>query len=278
MKTFLFRIDLAVLACVLSLTLVVPASLAQPGYAMQNEIAYYGDDAPDEYAAEHCRLDVYHPENAEGFTTVVWLHAGGLRVGNRYIPGELRGKGFAIVPVDYRLSPRAKSPAFIEDAAAAVAWTIENIADYGGDPDRVIVAGASAGAYLALLVGLDPSWLETHGIDADRLLGIGALAGHTVVHERIRWERGIKRTVPTVDELAPLFHVRADAPPILLVTGDRELELLGRWEENALLARMLKIEGHDDVELYELEGFDHAGVEKPAHGLLLRWIGGVSGE
>jgi len=261
---------------VLSVLLVASAD-AQPGYETVRGIAYYGDDAPDDYAAERCFLDVYRPTDAEGFVTVVWLHAGGLRVGNRYIPGELRGLGFAIVPVDYRLSPRAKAPAYIEDAAAAVAWTVETIADYGGDPDRVIVAGASAGAYLALMLGLDASWLGSHGIDADRLLGIGALAGHAVVHERIRWERGIKRTVPVVDELAPLFHIRADAPPILLVTGDRELELLGRWEENALLARMLKIEGHADVELFELEGFDHAGVEKPAHGLLHRWITRLSG-
>jgi len=261
---------------VLCLIVLVGSAWAQPGYRTETNIAYHRSP-PDEFASERCRLDVYYPENEAGFATVVWFHAGGLRVGNRYIPGELRGRGFAIVPVDYRLSPKAKSPAYFEDAAAAVAWTFNNIERFGGDPDKVIVAGASAGAYLALMLGLDKSWLQAHDIDANDLLGIGALAGHTVVHERIRWEQGIKRTVPTVNELAPLYHLRADSPPILLVTGDRELELLGRWEENALLYRMLKIEGHDDVEFYELEGFDHAGVEKPAHGLFHRWIERVSG-
>jgi hypothetical protein len=68
-----------------------------------------------------------------------------------------------------------------------------------------------------------------------------------------------------------LFHVRADAPPLLLITGDRELELLGRYEENAYLMRMMKIKGHSSTTLYELEGFDHGMVE-PALPLLIKEV------
>ncbi|GAB4522823.1 MAG: hypothetical protein Tsb0013_25250 [Phycisphaerales bacterium] len=114
------------------------------GYRTVRDIAYY-DEAPDAYAAERCRLDLYHPTDASGFATVVWLHAGGLVQGERYVPGELRERGIAVAAVDYRLSPRASAPSYIEDAASAVAWVLAHIEAYGGDPERVIVAGASAG-------------------------------------------------------------------------------------------------------------------------------------
>jgi hypothetical protein len=74
-----------------------------------------------------------------------------------------------------------------------------------------------------------------------------------------------------VDEFAPLFHVRADAPPLVLITGDRELELLGRYEENAYMARMMIHNGHKETYLHELQGFDHE-MEEPASFLILEFI------
>jgi len=247
-------------------------TIKHQAYKTERDILYYDDDDLTDYQRERCKLDVYHPVDQKGFATVVWLHAGGLKRGKRYVPGELRNKGLAVVAVDYRLSPQVTAPAYIEDAAAALAWTIENIEQYGGAPDKVIVAGASAGGYLSLMVGLDKRWLAKHEIDANRLAGIAALGGQTIVHVAVREERGIKRTRAVVDDLAPMHHARGDAPPVLLVTGDRELELLGRYEENALMWRLMKLEGHKDTTLHELEGFDHAGLEKPAHGLLLRFV------
>jgi hypothetical protein len=73
-----------------------------------------------------------------------------------------------------------------------------------------------------------------------------------------------------IDALAPLFHVRKDAPPILLVTGDRDRELLGRYEECAYFGRMMRLVGHRSTVLHELEGFDHGGMPEPAFPLLLR--------
>ena len=88
----------------------------------------------------------------------------------------------------------------------------------------------------------------------------------------MREERGIPGTRPIVDEFAPLFHVRADAPPLLLIPGDRNLEMLGRYEENAYLMRMMKVVGHPQTVLYELQGFDHGGMAEPAFPILLRHI------
>lgn len=241
-------------------------------YLNEKNILYReGPDATNAMR-EACRLDVYYPANTPGFATVVWLHAGGLKQGKRYIPGELMKKGIAVVAVDYRLSPAAKAPEYIEDAAAAVAWVFKNIGRLGGSDKKIFVAGASAGGYLACMVGLDRRWLAAHGIDADHIAGIASLSGQAITHFTVREERGLAGTQPVVDDLAPLFHVRADSPPLLIATGDRELELLGRYEENAYFQRMMKIAGHKKNELTELKGLDHAQVEAAAHPLLLRFV------
>lgn len=72
-------------------------------------------------------------------------------------------QGFAVVAVNYRLSPKAQNPAYTEDAAAAVAWAYKHIEEYGGSPRRVFVTGHSAGGYLTLMVGLDKSYLQNTG-------------------------------------------------------------------------------------------------------------------
>ncbi|NQY32377.1 MAG: alpha/beta hydrolase [Coraliomargarita sp.] len=217
-------------------------------------------------------MDLYYPENKTDFATVIWIHAGGLRQGGRYIPGELREQGFAVLGIDYSLYPNAKSPEFIEDAAAAVAWAFHNIEGLGGSRDKIFVAGASAGGYLSMMVGLDKRWLAEYAVDANQLAGIISLSGQTITHVAVREERGGNRARPVVDELAPLNHVRGDAPPLLLVTGDRELELLGRYEENAYMQRMMRINGHQSTELHEIKGKDHGGVEKPGHTFLRDFV------
>jgi acetyl esterase/lipase len=162
-------------------------------------------------------------------------------------------------------------PAYLRDAAAAVAWTFRNIERYGGDPEKIFVSGHSAGGYLTSMVGLDQQWLAECDLEANRIAGLIPLSGHTITHMTVRKELGIPDTQPIVDAFAPLYHVRPDAPPILLVTGDREMEMLGRYEENAYFMRMLKVVGHEDVTLYELEGYGHGMVE-PALAPMLRWM------
>jgi len=239
-------------------------------YETASDIPYRDAESPDvdAYMGERCRLDVYHPSNRKGYPTIVWFHGGGLTSGNRQVPDELKDRGFAVVPVNYRLSPRASCPAYIDDAAAAVAWTVKNIARYGGDPDLVFVSGHSAGGYLTSMVGLDKRWLAKYDVDADRIAGLIPFSGHTITHFTIRKERGIPGGQPVVDEFAPLYHVRPDAPPLVLITGDRELEMLGRYEENAYMMRMMKVAGHERTSLYELQGFNHGGMARPAFSIL----------
>ncbi|KAA5544697.1 alpha/beta hydrolase [Roseiconus nitratireducens] len=249
------------------------ADVDEHGYRLIRDLPYTPADAePESSPPERCRVDLYYPAGRNGFATVVWFHGGGLKSGKKSIPDGLKNRGVAVVAANYRLHPNVSSPTYVQDAAAAVAWTFDQIEKYGGDPDQVFVAGHSAGGYLTSMIGLDPSYLAAHGIQANRIAGLIPYSGHTITHFTVRAERGISKEQPIVDSMAPLYHVRSDAPPILLVTGDREMEMVGRYEENAYFWRMLKVVGHPDVTLYELDGYDHGGMADPAHALTLKFI------
>ncbi|MCC6289070.1 MAG: alpha/beta hydrolase [Chitinophagaceae bacterium] len=256
----------------LVLLLCVNVACFAQQYTTERDINYYNDSntKKDAYIASQCKLDIYYPKDKKDFATIVWFHGGGITAGSKEIPKTLIDKGCAVVGVGYRLSPKVKAPAYIEDAAAAIAWVFKNIGRYGGNAKLIFVSGHSAGGYLCMMVGLDKKYLSKYGIDANNIAGLIPFSGQAITHFTIRKERGIKETQPIIDEYAPLYHVRSDAPPFILITGDKEMELLGRYEENAYLARMMKLTGHKKTKLYELEGFDHGGMAEPAFPLLLK--------
>lgn len=245
---------------------------ADSDYRLEFDIPYRVHESDPIRNHERCRLDLYVPTQGKDFATVVWFHGGGLTQGNKSIPQWLQKQGIAVVAPNYRLSPSAKSPEYIEDAAAAVAWTVKNIESYGGSRRKIFVAGHSAGGYLATMVGLDRRWLQVYEMSADDLAGIIPFSGHSITHFTIRSERGIPDHQPVVDDMAPLYHVRAQSPPLLLITGDRDREMLGRYEETAYFWRMLNVAGHRDVQLVELKGYDHGGMAAPAFPLLIEFV------
>ncbi len=248
------------------------AGAEETRYKIEKDIPYRVGSEETPYSRERCVLDIYYPMNQKDFATIVWFHGGGLTQGNKSIPAALTQKGVAIVAANYRLSPKVKAPVYIDDAAAAVAWAFTHIEKYGGSKKRIFVSGHSAGGYLTSMIGLDKRWLNTYKIDANDLAGLIPFSGQAITHFTVRAERGIDSKKPVIDELAPLYHVRKDAPPILLLTADRNQELLGRYEENAYLWRMLKEAGHKNVERYELQGFNHGGMAEPSFPLLLRFV------
>lgn len=210
--------------------------------------------------------DAKDAENGEKgrFATIVWFHGGGLTGGQRYLPEALRTKaleqgGIAVVAVGYRLSPQAQLPSFIEDAAAAAVWVKRHIREYGGDPDCVFLCGGSAGGYLTAMVGMDPRWLEPYGCTPRDFAGLIPVSAQVTTHFHVKELRGIPgdQYQPVIDEYAPLAHLAADLPPILLVLGDRRIEWKARVEENELLAASLRAMGHPDVTFREFPGFDH---------------------
>ena len=230
-----------------------------PGVA---DVPYYGDAPPDPYAAERCRLDLFRPEGSDGYPTVVFFHGGALRNGGRE-SGQLLAErfvpeGVGVVTVDYRLSPMAECPSYIEDAAASVAWTLDHIAEHGGDPGRVYLSGHSAGGYLAAMVGLDPNYLDAFGHAPDELAGLLPISGQMVTHSTIRAEAGIPEDRPVIDEFAPCYHVRPDAPPMLAIAGSEDLP--ARAEENVYFVAALRAVGHEHSRILVVEGRNHNSI------------------
>lgn len=242
-------------------------------YKIQTNINYYAsDEILSDYQKERCVLDIYFPTNIDSFSTIVWFHGGGLRAGEKFIPEQLKNKGVAVIAVNYRLHPKVKNPVYIEDAAASVAWTFNHIEEFGGLRERIFISGHSAGGYLTSMIGLDKSYLAKYDIDADEIAGLIPFSGHAITHFTQREERGIDGKQVVVDKYAPISLIRRDAPPYTIITGDRDMELLGRYEENAYMWRMMQEINHPDCTIYELEGFHHGNMYVPALYILLNEV------
>jgi acetyl esterase/lipase len=263
----IFLVLLPVIACT--------CARAQEAYRTIENLSYRADST-EAYIRERCVLDLYHPTDSSGFATMIFFHGGGLSGGGKYIPEAWRENGIAVVAPNYRLHPHVRNPTYTRDAAAAVAWVMEHIAEYGGDPGKIFVSGHSAGGYLTSMIGLDTSYLAEYGHHPDSLAGLIPFSGHTISHFTPRKEAGLDWNDVRVDRYAPIWHLSnkdwASTPPLLLITGDRELELYGRYEENAYYWRMLQLSGHPRVELHELEGFNHGGMVEPATLLALAFL------
>ena len=256
---------------ILTLMLLPMISQAQrQQYQQVNDIQYTASS--DAYAQERCKLDVYYPVDQKDAPVVVWFHGGGIEGGEKHIDPQLKNSGLVVVAANYRLLPKAKIDDILDDAAAAVAWTYKNIEKYGGSHRKIFVAGHSAGGYLLDMIGLDKKWLAKYGVDADSLAALVPFSGQCITHYNIRKQQGIGPLQATIDQYAPLTYVRPDAPPIVIISGDRELELYGRYEEQAYFWRMLKLVGHKDVTLYEMQGYDHGSMPQPAYYILKQHI------
>lgn len=244
-------------------------------YTTVKDIQY--KQGTDAYVRERCKLDVYYNDSLRNCPVVVWFHGGGLTSGSKQLPQKLRNKGLVIVGVNYRLLPKVNIDECLDDCAAAVAWAFANVNHYGGDARKIFVSGHSAGGYITSMLGLDKSWLARYGVDADSIAGLIPLSGQMISHFAYRKMEGIGERRPIVDRYAPLYHVRKDAPPMVLVTGDRDFELLGRYEENAYMCRMMKIAGHSDVPLYEISGHGHNPMLDPAYHIVIESINRILG-
>ena len=253
--------------CLLMIAFIAITASSQ-SYKIEKDIPYYPESGSDAYRDERAKLDLYFPADTSGFATVLFFHGGGLEGGGKYIPNALMEQGVAVVAPNYRLSPKASNPSYIEDAAQSVYWVKDNIAKYGGNPDKIYITGHSAGGYLTLMLALDKKYLNNVGIDADSLAGYVPLTGQTNTHYTIRKERGLNPQIPIIDEYAPIYHSRKQAAPMILVTGDRNKALLARYTENLHLQEMLKEVGNN-ISLYELQGFNPGTMETPRLLLLL---------
>ena len=168
------------------------------------------------------KLDIYTPAKTHGAKPVViFFHGGNWQTGAKgdylFVGAALASRGFIAVIPDYRLDPEVRYPAFLEDGAAAVSWTLSHIAQIGGDPARVHLMGHSAGGYIAAMLALDKRWL---GDDRTRLRSAVGLAGpYDFLPLTDADLQTIFGTEPDLARTQPITFADGSGPPVLLVSG-----------------------------------------------------------
>src|SRR5213076_3437243 len=127
------------------------------------------------------KLDLYLPKDKKLAPVFVFIHGGAWRSGDRSqypsLGNRFAKEGILTVVPSYRLAPKNPHPAQIEDVAAAFAWTVRHVAEYGGDTNRIYLGGHSAGGHLSALLTLNARYLEEYGILPSQIKGVLALSG-----------------------------------------------------------------------------------------------------
>jgi len=205
-------------------------------------------------------LDVYGPRGSVGQAPVaVFFYGGSWDSGRRqdynWVGRALASRGFVAIVADYRLYPEIRYPAFLQDGAMAVKWAAEHAREYGGDPDRIVLVGHSAGAYNAVMLGLDGRYLREAGVDPAKIKAVAGLAGP---YDFLPLEGAItRRTFGEAADLPgtqPLTHVGKTSPAAFLATGDADTVVYPR--NTTALARKLR-EAGVPVEERHYPGVDH---------------------
>ncbi len=204
------------------------------------------------------RLDVYAPAAAHDLPVVVFIYGGSWQSGDRrdyrFVGAKLAQAGIVAVIPDYRLYPQIRFPAFVDDAAAATVWTARNIARYGGDPRRIVVAGHSAGAQMAALVALDHRYLPPD-IRPAGLIGIaGPYAFDPFEHEGTR---DVFTGLKDPDEARAITVADARSPPTVLLHGRDDTLVLPRNSE-ALAQRLRELDR--PVAYHAYDDIGHIGI------------------
>lgn len=210
------------------------------------------------------QLDVYGPPKAGGdLPVVVFFYGGGWNSGRRqdysFAARAIASRGFVTVVPDYRLYPDVTYPAFLEDGAAAIKWVQDNVARYGGDASRIVLAGHSAGAYNAVELTLDPQWLLAAGADPSAIRGVAGLAGpYDFLPLDVQATKDSFGDVADLAATQPINHARADAPPLFLAQGLKD-DTVATYNPEHLAAALEKA-GAPEPEVKLYPRVNHAGL------------------
>jgi acetyl esterase/lipase len=219
---------------------------APPGTRVERNLEYVAN------GHERHRLDLYLPEKGgRKFPVVIWLHGGAWIRGDKAncYAAPLVAKGYAAVSMNYRFLQHAEFPAQIEDCKAAVRWLRANAKKYNLDPERIGVMGASAGGYLAALLGTTGNAKELEG-------GLGNLEQSSRVQAVIDFFGPLRITKEKGNRSKVLSYVTKDACPFLIVHGDADKTVPIKQSEQ--LTEALKKAGVE-VTLIPIKGAGHSG-------------------
>lgn len=218
------------------------------------------------------KLDIYGPENPTGPAPIVMFIYGGSwkqgdKEGYEFVGRALAAQGFVVVIPDYRLYPEVTYPDFLTDNAQAVKWIQDNIGSYGGDTSRFFIAGHSAGAYNAVMLGIEKSFLREFNVTMP-IKGIAAISGpydfYPFEYDEVRNTFG---NTDNPEGTQPVNLITSDQPPILLISG--KSDPIVRVQNTEHLAEKLRASGDWVTEKY----YDNVGHMEPvfAIGALWRW-------
>lgn len=210
------------------------------------------------------RLDVYTPKRRGGELkpVLVFLYGGSWNSGTKsdygFAGAAFSGRGFVTVIPDYRLVPEVRFPGFLEDSAAAVRWARDNARRFGGDPNRIVLVGHSAGAYNASMLALDRRWLERAGVPASAIKGWAGLAGpYDFLPLDVNSTREAFGQTADLAATQPINFVSRDDPPAILVTGDGDTTVAPKHTLH--MAELLQAKGVT-AETRVYRGVGHVGI------------------
>jgi acetyl esterase/lipase len=205
-------------------------------------------------------LDIYAPRHGRGpFPVIYFVYGGSWTMGDRrfyeFAGRALAAAGFVVVIADYRLIPEVEYPVFLEDCAAGFAWTVEHIAEYGGDAARIALMGHSAGAYNAVML------LLADGLTTGYSDGVKAFVGLSGPYDFFPFDvpESLRAFAAAPDPRAtqPINLVRPGLPPFLLLHGDGDTLVAPR--NTIALSAKLRAAGVTAIETHH-PGVSHAGT------------------
>ena len=203
-----------------------------PVLALAAEMQVHKDLAYVTPAAARQKLDVYAPREGKRHPVVIWIHGGGWQGGDKSEadakPQAFVDRGYVFVSVNYRLFPEATIGQMAGDVAGAIRWTHDHARDYGGDPEKLVVTGHSAGAQLAALVCTDERYLKAERLSLSLIKGCIPVDGDTydvplqvstVEERRATSYRKKFGDEASQKELSPITHVAKgkQIPPVLII-------------------------------------------------------------
>ena len=228
-------------------TTILNATVTDSGYNVQSDIAY--GNQPRQ------KLDIYTPENLQAAAPVVlFIYGGSWRTGDKniykFLGQALSSRGYVVAVADYRLYPEVTFPAFVEDNAKAFKFVHDNIANYGGDPDNVFIAGHSAGAFNVMMLAANPAYLKAAGASVQQVRGVIGLAGPydflPLTDEDIIPVFNNKRNDPLTQ---PIHFIDHKLPPVFLAAGKDDEQVRPR-NSISVAKRLDELNSPYEIHLY----------------------------
>lgn len=231
-------------------------------------------------AHKNHKLNLYLPKGKKKAPVIFFVHGGGWRKGDRSnlarVGKVFAANGIAFVSTGYRLTPQVKHPEHIKDVAMAFAWTKNNIAKYGGDPNNIFVSGHSAGGHLCALLATNGQYLKRHGVELSAIRGAMPISGVYFIGPSKGFTPVFGNDAEGLKSASPISHVSKDNPPFLILYAEKDIKGFDKLADR--FGASLKKAGVE-ASVHELTDRNHgsivfaiSGADDPTAELILNFV------